>query len=364
MANVSLRQVRKSFGATEVIHGVDVQIGDGEFAVIVGPSGCGKSTLLRMIAGLEAVTAGEIAIGGRVVNELEPKARDVAMVFQNYALYPHMTAFRNISYALRIARRPKAEIRERVARVARILGIEDLLERKPSQLSGGQRQRVAMGRAIIREPGVFLFDEPLSNLDAKLRGQMRVEIKRLHEELKATSVFVTHDQVEAMTMADRLVVMNQGVIEQIGTPREVYRRPGSTYVAGFIGAPAMNFLAATVSDDGTAIDVLGVGRMAWPMDAGFVRHGRRVTLGVRPEHLTLVPGGAGRALLSARLLYAEDLGAARLLHCTVGDGELIVHTQSEAGDRPGDTLRLAADPANLHLFDAESGRRLEAASFG
>ena len=366
MADVSLRRVRKSFGATEVIHGVNVEIGDGEFAVIVGPSGCGKSTLLRMIAGLEAVTAGEIAIGGRVVNELEPKARDVAMVFQNYALYPHMTAFRNISYALRIARRPKAEIRERVERVARILGIEDLLERKPSQLSGGQRQRVAMGRAIIREPGVFLFDEPLSNLDAKLRGQMRVEIKRLHDDLKATSVFVTHDQVEAMTMADRLVVMNQGVIEQIGTPREVYRRPGSTYVAGFIGAPAMNFLPATVSDDGTAIDVMGVGRMAWPMDAGFARHGRRVTLGVRPEHLALIADGAcnGKALLSARLLYAEDLGAARLLHCAVGDGELIVHTPDETGDRPGDTLRLAVDPANLHLFDAESGRRLEAAGFG
>ena len=359
MADVSLRQVRKSFGATEVIHGVDVEIGDGEFAVIVGPSGCGKSTLLRMIAGLEAVTSGEIAIGGRVVNELEPKARDVAMVFQNYALYPHMTAFRNISYALRIARRPKAEIRERVERVARVLGIEDLLERKPSQLSGGQRQRVAMGRAIIREPGVFLFDEPLSNLDARLRGQMRVEIKRLHEELKATSVFVTHDQVEAMTMADRLVVMNQGVIEQIGTPRDVYRRPGSTYVAGFIGAPAMNFLPASVSDDGAAVDVSGEARVVVPRSAGFVRPGRKVTLGVRPEHLNVVAGG-GPALLSARLMYTEDLGAARLLHCAVGDEELIVYTQGETGDHPNDTLRLAVDAANLHLFDAESGRRLEA----
>ena len=359
MADVSLRKVGKSFGATEVIHGIDVDIGDGEFAVIVGPSGCGKSTLLRMIAGLEAVTAGEVTIGGQVVNDLEPKARDVAMVFQNYALYPHMTAFRNISYALRIARRPKAEIRRRVERVARILGIEDLLERKPSQLSGGQRQRVAMGRAIIREPGVFLFDEPLSNLDARLRGQMRVEIKRLHEELKATSIFVTHDQVEAMTMADRLVVMNQGIVEQVGTPREVYRRPSSTYVAGFIGAPAMNLLPATVSDDGAAVDVGGVGRVALPMNAGSAQPGRRVMLGVRPEHLSVVADG-GAALLSARLMYTEDLGAARLLHGAVGDDELIVHTPDETEDRPGGTLCLAADPANLHLFDAESGRRLRA----
>lgn len=363
MANVSMRQVRKSFGTTEVIHGIDIEIGDGEFAVIVGPSGCGKSTLLRMIAGLEAVTAGEVAIGDRVVNDLEPKERDVAMVFQNYGLYPHMTAFQNISYALRIARRPKAEIRERVERVARILGIEELLARKPSQLSGGQRQRVAMGRAIIREPDVFLFDEPLSNLDAKLRSQMRVEIKRLHDELKATSIFVTHDQVEAMTMADRLVVMNQGVVEQTGTPRQIYRHPGSTYVAGFIGAPAMNLLPATLSDGGAVVEGGGMGRIALPNGAGPDRSGRRVVLGIRPEHLAVVADGS-EGLLSARLLYAEDLGASRLLHCAVGDDELIVHTQDETGDRPGDTLRLAADPANLHLFDAESGRRLEAADSG
>ena len=358
MANVSLRQVRKSFGTTEVIHGIDIEIGDGEFAVIVGPSGCGKSTLLRMIAGLEAVTAGEVAIGDRVVNDLEPKERDVAMVFQNYGLYPHMTAFQNISYALRIARRPRAEIRERVERVSRVLGIEDLLARKPSQLSGGQRQRVAMGRAIIREPDVFLFDEPLSNLDAKLRSQMRVEIKRLHDELKATSIFVTHDQVEAMTMADRLVVMNQGVVEQTGTPRQVYRRPGSPYVAGFIGAPAMNLLPATLSGDGTAVEGRGMGRIVLPNGAGQELSGRRVMLGIRPEHLAVV-GDGSEGLLSASLLYAEDLGASRLLHCAVGDHELIVHTQDEAGDRAGDRLRLAADPANLHLFDAQSGRRLE-----
>ena len=359
MANVSLRQVRKSFGATEVIHGIDIEIDDGEFAVIVGPSGCGKSTLLRMIAGLEAVTAGEVAIGGRVVNDLEPKMRDVAMVFQNYGLYPHMTAFQNISYALRIARRPRAEIRQRVEWAAGILGIEDLLARKPSQLSGGQRQRVAMGRAIIREPAVFLFDEPLSNLDAKLRSQMRVEIKRLHEELKATSIFVTHDQVEAMTMADRLVVMNQGVVEQSGTPREIYRRPVSTYVAGFIGAPPMNLLPATVSDDDIAIEGNGVGRIALPENLVTGRPGRRVVLGVRPEHLTVAADG-GEILLSARLSYAEDLGAARLLHCTVADVELVVHTQDDSGRRPGDILRLAAESTNLHLFDAETGRRIEA----
>jgi sn-glycerol 3-phosphate transport system ATP-binding protein len=360
MADVSIRQVRKSFGTTEIIHGVDVEIGDGEFAVIVGPSGCGKSTLLRMIAGLETIGAGEIAIGGRVVNDVEPKARDVAMVFQNYALYPHMTVFRNIGYALRIARRPKAEIRERVARVARSLGIEELLDRRPSQLSGGQRQRVAMGRAIIREPAVFLFDEPLSNLDAKLRGQMRVEIKRLHEELRATSVFVTHDQVEAMTMADRLIVMNQGVVEQIGTPREVYHRPSSTYVAGFIGAPAMNFLSATISEDGAAVIVDSEERLALPRNAGPALAGRRVTLGVRPEHLSLTEDGSA-SWLSARLKFTEDLGPARLLHGAVGEHELIVHTQKEEMGQPGDTMRVAVSPANLHLFDAESGGRLEMA---
>ena len=359
MAEVSIRQVRKSFGATEVIHGIDVEIGDGEFAVIVGPSGCGKSTLLRMIAGLEAVGAGEIAIGGNVVNDLEPKDRDVAMVFQNYALYPHMTAFRNIGYALRIARRPKAEIRERVERVARILGIEELLERKPSQLSGGQRQRVAMGRAIVREPGVFLFDEPLSNLDAKLRGQMRVEIRRLHEELKATSIFVTHDQVEAMTMADRLVVMNQGVIEQIGTPRDVYRRPSSTYVAGFIGSPAMNFLSAAVSKDGGAVMVGDAGQIVLSRSAGSDLAGERITLGVRPENLRLVSDG-GAAVLSGRLMYTEDLGATRLLHVAVDGGELIVHTQDETRDGLDETLHLSVDPAKLHFFDAASGHRLEA----
>ena len=362
MVEVSIRQVRKSFGATEIIHGVDVEIGGGEFAVIVGPSGCGKSTLLRMIAGLEAIGTGEIAIGGTVVNELEPKERGVAMVFQNYALYPHMTVFRNIGYALRIARRPKAEIRERVERVADALGIKELLDRKPSQLSGGQRQRVAMGRAIVREPGVFLFDEPLSNLDAKLRGEMRVEIKRLHKELKATSVFVTHDQVEAMTMGDRLVVMNQGMVEQIGTPREVYSRPNSIFVAGFIGSPAMNFLPATVSADGATVVFDDKSRMVLATGVDPSYRGRMVTAGIRPEDLRIVTGD-GADLLAARVRYCEDLGGSQLLHAAIADTELIIHTHTDSTYQPGQMLALALDPARLHLFDADSGRRLQAPDY-
>ncbi|MEX0759936.1 MAG: sn-glycerol-3-phosphate ABC transporter ATP-binding protein UgpC, partial [Tistlia sp.] len=250
MADITMSAVRKSYGETEVIHGIDVAIADGEFIVIVGPSGCGKSTLLRMVAGLETITAGEISIGGRVVNRLEPKERDIAMVFQNYALYPHMSVFDNMAYGLKIARTPKQEIRARVEEAARLLELEGLLERKPRQLSGGQRQRVAMGRAIVRKPAVFLFDEPLSNLDAKLRVQMRLEIKQLQRKLGTTSLYVTHDQIEAMTLADRLVVMNQGVAEQIDTPMAVYSHPATTFVAGFIGSPAMNFLNGEVGAEG------------------------------------------------------------------------------------------------------------------
>ena len=255
MADIAIRGVRKSFGHSEIVHGIDLDIADGEFVVILGPSGCGKSTLLRLIAGLEQITAGEIAIGGKVVNKLEPRERGCAMVFQNYALYPHMTVSENIGYALKVAGVKRAERRRRIAEVAGILGVEELLDRKPSALSGGQRQRVAMGRAMIREPRVFLFDEPLSNLDAKLRVQMRVEIRRLHRRLKATSIFVTHDQIEAMTLADRLVVMNRGRIEQVGAPAEVYRRPASRFVAGFIGSPPMNFLAARM--EGSPIARIG-----------------------------------------------------------------------------------------------------------
>ncbi|MGB7180875.1 MAG: sn-glycerol-3-phosphate ABC transporter ATP-binding protein UgpC [Burkholderiaceae bacterium] len=362
MVDVSIRQVRKSYGKTEVIHGVDVEIRTGEFAVIVGPSGCGKSTLLRMIAGLEAIGAGEIAIGGKVVNDVEPKDRGVAMVFQNYALYPHMTVFRNIGYALKIARRPKAEIRERVERVAQALGLSDLLERKPSQLSGGQRQRVAMGRAIVREPGVFLFDEPLSNLDAQLRGEMRVEIKRLHKELKATSVFVTHDQVEAMTMADRLVVMNGGFVEQIGTPREVYARPNSVFVAGFMGSPAMNFLRAMVAADGATVVFDDEHRQALTGAVGPAFRGRPVTVGIRPEDVR-IGAGDGPAGVSARLRYSEDLGASQLLHVLIGDNSLIVHTKMDADVQPDQMLPLIFEPARLHLFDPETGRRLQAPDY-
>ena len=270
MADISIRDVRKSYGKEEVVHGVDLEITNGEFIVILGPSGCGKSTLLRMIAGLEAITSGEIAIGGTVVNQLEPRERGCAMVFQNYALYPHMTVANNIGYALKVAGMKKAERMAKVREVAKIIGLEDFLDRKPGQLSGGQRQRVAMGRAIIREPEVFLFDEPLSNLDAKLRVQMRLEIRRLHQRLGATSVFVTHDQVEAMTLADRLVVMNSGNIDQVGTPSEVYDTPASTYVGGFIGSPPMNFLTGSVSNTGGHVD-LGQRRSA--PDRSAVRSG-------------------------------------------------------------------------------------------
>src|SRR5262247_4071709 len=259
MASVSLRGVRKSYDGVEVVHGVDCEIRDGEFIVVLGPSGCGKSTLLRMIAGLEAITQGEIAIGGRVVNALEPKDRDIAMVFQNYALYPHMSVYDNMSYGLRIRGFAKDDIKARVDRAAAILELGPLLERKPRQLSGGQRQRVAMGRAIVREPAVFLFDEPLSNLDAKLRVQMRMEIKHLHRDIGTTSVYVTHDQVEAMTLAHRMIVMNAGRAEQIGSPMEVYSRPATTFVAGFIGSPSMNFLAARVAADRRSVDLAGTG---------------------------------------------------------------------------------------------------------
>jgi sn-glycerol 3-phosphate transport system ATP-binding protein len=357
MADISLSNVRKRYGDTEVIHGVSVNIADGEFVVIVGPSGCGKSTLLRMIAGLEAITAGEIAIGGRVVNQLEPKERDIAMVFQNYALYPHMTVYANMAYGLKIAGKPKAEIDRRVGEAAQILELQDLLQRKPRQLSGGQRQRVAMGRAIVRQPAAFLFDEPLSNLDAKLRVQMRVEIKRLQRRLGTTSVYVTHDQVEAMTMADRLIVMNAGHAEQVDTPMAVYGRPASLFVAGFIGSPAMNFLAADIAVDGTAATLAGGARLLLP-DGLSSLAGRRVTLGVRPEHLR--PAGDAAAAFRVQTQLVETLGADTLAHGTLaGNGEaLTVRLPGGVKLREGEILSLAADPGELHFFDSESGRRL------
>ncbi|NDH60676.1 MAG: sn-glycerol-3-phosphate import ATP-binding protein UgpC [Alphaproteobacteria bacterium] len=359
MAQVHLRGVKKSYDKLEVIHGIDMEIADGEFIVIVGPSGCGKSTLLRMVAGLERITGGEVAIGDRVVNELEPKDRDIAMVFQNYALYPHFSVYENMAYGLKIRGVPKAEIDQRVQKAAKILELGTFLQRRPRQLSGGQRQRVAMGRAIVREPAVFLFDEPLSNLDAKLRVQMRLEIKRLQRELAVTSIYVTHDQVEAMTLADRLIVMNAGVADQIGTPMDVYDRPASVFVAGFIGSPSMNFLAAKVSAGGRAVEIAGLGisgvalPLARPTSAPG---GAAVALGIRPEHLLPTPDGP----LEFTIELAEPLGADTLLHGHFGDARELV-TVRQGGHvlaKPGDKRRFRADAGHLHLFDSQTGKRI------
>ena len=357
MAEVILRQVRKSYGDLEVIHGVDMTIADGEFIVIVGPSGCGKSTLLRMIAGLEQISGGEIGIGAKVVNQLEPKDRDIAMVFQNYALYPHMSVYDNMAYGLKIRGMSKQEIETRVQRAADILQLGQLLQRRPRQLSGGQRQRVAMGRAIVREPAVFLFDEPLSNLDAKLRVQMRLEIRKLHQSLGVTSIYVTHDQVEAMTLADRLIVMNAGVAEQIGTPKEVYERPATTYVAGFIGSPAMNFLAVEVVEGGRAVRLPGGDRLqlSHPLLAGM--DGRRVTAGIRPEHMTISADG-GADCLHLKIDVLEELGADTLAHGKIGDVDVVVRLPGQLSLEEGQRLALKPEAEQLHLFDAESGKRL------
>ncbi len=332
MARVSLRDVKKTYGVLQVVHGVSIDVADGEFVVIVGPSGCGKSTLLRMVAGLETISSGTIAIGERVVNELEPKDRDIAMVFQNYALYPHMSVYGNMAYGLRIRNLSKSEIDARVKRAAAILELGALLERKPRELSGGQRQRVAMGRAIVREPAVFLFDEPLSNLDAKLRVQMRVELQALHRRLGTTSLYVTHDQVEAMTLAHRMVVMNAGRAEQIGAPLEVYAKPATTFVAAFIGSPPMNLMPARLN-------------------------GREVLLGVRPEHLE--PCGESEAAFVAAVDLVEPLGADTLAHGTV-DGARIVVRLSGAQRVSEGRLPLRFDPARRHYFDAGNGARIEA----
>jgi sn-glycerol 3-phosphate transport system ATP-binding protein len=357
MAKVTLKSVKKSYGPVKAIHGVDMEIKDGEFIVIVGPSGCGKSTLLRMIAGLEAITEGEIVIGDRVVNDIEPADRDIAMVFQNYALYPHMSVYENMSYGLRIRGMDKAGIEQRVQRAAEILQLQPYLQRKPRELSGGQRQRVAMGRAIVREPKVFLFDEPLSNLDAKLRVQMRLEIKRLHQQLGVTSIYVTHDQVEAMTLADRLVVMNLGRADQIGTPQDVYNQPATTYVGGFIGSPAMNFVKCKIEPgsggpkamltDGTILMLPA----AWTMPAGAY------TLGVRPEQFRLArPGETPHLTLNVDV--AEELGADTLLHGKIAGEEIVVRVPSQAGYHDHSKPGLVLDIARAHLFDSESGLRI------
>jgi multiple sugar transport system ATP-binding protein len=350
MATVEIRNVRKAFGPVEILHGVSVDIADGEFVVLVGPSGCGKSTLLRMLAGLENITAGEIAIGGRVVNAVPPKDRDIAMVFQNYALYPHMTVYDNMAFSLTLANAPKSVMDQEVGRAAKILGLEQLLHRYPRQLSGGQRQRVAMGRAIVRNPQVFLFDEPLSNLDAKLRVQMRSEIKELHQRLKVTTVYVTHDQIEAMTMADKIVVMNNGNIEQAGRPLDLYDKPANMFVAGFIGSPAMNLLKGTVSggmlrtDDGTA----------WPLPVNGSRpKDGPAVYGVRPEHLRLDAGG-----IPAIVQVVEPTGSETQVMMKVGDQTMVGAFRERVSARPGEILPVRPDPALVHLFDQQSGQRL------
>ena len=348
MATVELDEVVKRYGDVEVIHGADLRIDDGEFLVLVGPSGCGKSTILRMVAGLESITEGELRIDDTRVNEVHPRDRDVAMVFQSYALYPHMTVRANMAFALKVRGMAKAEIAKRVADAARLMELDPLLDRLPKQLSGGQRQRVAMGRAIVRDPQVFLFDEPLSNLDAALRGRMRVELKKLHQRLGTTMIYVTHDQVEAMTLADRIVVVHEGLLQQIGTPGELYDHPVNVFVAGFIGAPQMNFLTGTAGDDGT------VG------GDGFRIHTGRdslpsapLVLGVRPHDLEVAP--ADGAAIRATVDVIEPLGWESHLHCRVGAAEVLAQVPAEqAADlRPGTDIGLAVD-GRVHLFDRES----------
>jgi multiple sugar transport system ATP-binding protein len=356
MAAVEIRGVRKSFGPVDVIHGIDIDIGDEEFVVLVGPSGCGKSTLLRMIAGLEQITGGEISIGGRVVNRLPPKERDIAMVFQNYALYPHMTVRDNMAFSLKLRKAARAVIEARVQQAAEILGLMPYLDRYPRQLSGGQRQRVAMGRAIVRDPQVFLFDEPLSNLDAKLRVQMRTEIKALHQRLRTTSVYVTHDQVEAMTMADRIVVMHDGRVEQIGTPLDLYDAPANLFVAGFIGSPAMNFIAGRLRRGNGAgwVEAADGTRLPAPAESSGAE-GQAVVYGVRPEHIDLADAGAG---VPAVVQVVEPTGADTYVYSELA-GMQICAVFSERHDfRAGRAVHLAPRLALVHLFDAESGRKL------
>ena len=350
MSTVDIRNVRKSYSNHEVIHGVSVHIPDGEFVALVGPSGCGKSTLLRMIAGLEEITAGEIVIGDRVVNDVAPKHRDIAMVFQNYALYPHMNVRDNMGFALRQRGTPKAEIQSRVMEAARILGLDQLLDRKPRALSGGQRQRVAMGRAIVRQPNVFLFDEPLSNLDAKLRGEMRSELKELHQRLQTTTVYVTHDQIEAMTLADRVVVMNSGNVEQEGRPLDLYDKPQSLFVAAFIGSPPMNFLEGGI-EDGTSLVLDGGERLTLPV---AVPGGGRLTIGVRPEHLMLSEAG-----WPATVSVVEPTGSETQITARIAGHLVRVLVRGRTDVRPGETIYLSVAPNDLHVFDSRTGKRQE-----
>jgi multiple sugar transport system ATP-binding protein len=357
MASIEIHKATKAYGALQVLHGVSIDIPDGEFVILVGPSGCGKSTLLRMIAGLESISGGEIAIGNQIVNDLPPKRRDIAMVFQSYALYPHMTVADNMGFSLKLAKRPKAEIDQKVNAAADILGLQPLLHRKPAQLSGGQRQRVAMGRAIVRDPAVFLFDEPLSNLDAQLRVQMRSEIKALHQRLKTTTVYVTHDQVEAMTMADRIVVMSDGNVEQVGPPLELFDRPANLFVARFIGSPSMNMLDGDVRLLDGAPTFLAGGISLRLGSEHAAAAGQEVVLGFRPEQVSLVTPGMPGAL-EGEISVVEPTGTETLLNI-VADGKTLLAVFRERLDvQPGDSIALAIDPRHVHLFDRKSGKRL------
>jgi len=352
MASVTLRGVKKSFQDTEILHGVDITIPEGSFTVLVGPSGCGKSTLLRMLAGLEEVTGGEIFIGDKCVNNMQPKERDIAMVFQNYALYPHMSVRDNMAFSLMLAKADKADSDARVKRAAEILGLTELLERFPRQLSGGQRQRVAMGRAIVRDPQVFLFDEPLSNLDAKLRVQMRTEIKALHQRLKTTSVYVTHDQIEAMTMGDQIVVMRDGIVEQVGGPLELYENPANTFVAGFIGSPAMNMLPGKLRhiNGSTAIELRDA-VIITVKDYLVGNEGQEALFGTRPEHLIIDP--AGQITVTANVI--EPTGADTFVSCELASTPMTIVFHERMNIVPGQTLKLRPDVSKCHLFDAASG---------
>ncbi|HEX4767949.1 MAG TPA: sn-glycerol-3-phosphate ABC transporter ATP-binding protein UgpC [Lichenihabitans sp.] len=353
MATVALKDIRKSYGPVNIIQGVDLAIQDREFVVFVGPSGCGKSTLLRMIAGLEEITGGELKIDGALVNDVPPDARGLAMVFQSYALYPHMTVADNMAFALRLAKVPKTERDAKVMAAAKILQLEKLLDRKPGQLSGGQRQRVAIGRAIVRQPKVFLFDEPLSNLDAALRVQMRIEIARLHAELNATMIYVTHDQIEAMTMADRIVVLRAGIIEQVGTPLELYHYPANTFVAGFIGSPKMNLTSCKVksaSQPGVTVELPGGGPVTVPVMSSNVAPGSAATIGLRPEILSIAADGP----LGGKVAVVEQLGGETLVYVDVGQGHLVtVKTAGSAPATVGQVVRLQIDAAEARLFDKD-----------
>ncbi|WP_025036340.1 ABC transporter ATP-binding protein [Bradyrhizobium sp. DOA9] len=363
MADVALRKVVKRYDDVEAVRGIDLDIADHEFIVLVGPSGCGKSTTLRMIAGLEDISDGDIMIGGDIVNDVPPKDRDIAMVFQNYALYPHMTVAENMSFGLRLKHYPKAEIKARVTEAARLLDITDLIDRKPKQLSGGQRQRVAMGRAIVRNPKVFLFDEPLSNLDAKLRVQMRIEIKKVHQKVRTTTVYVTHDQVEAMTLADRVVVMNKGRIEQIGTPNELYHKPATRFVAGFIGSPAMNFIPCRLEDVGGTLQLRLTDRIAFALPpARAARYNAlprtdKLLLGIRPEHLTESHAhlGPGVETFDAVLDVTEPMGMETLVYFGLDGTPVCGRVDPNAGAKDGAPMRLAMDLNNMHLLNEETG---------